>query len=101
MKIQKNKRICDLAKSIPYKLLKPRLFQAKDKIKIKVFESGSLINLPPWLIRCSTMRRTFEVKPLVDPVLGAKHIPHYNKPGLFHPWYYNLHYILTGILDGK
>ena len=76
--------MCNLAKSIPYKLLKPRLFKAKDKVKIKVFESGSLINLFPWLICRLTMRRAFEVKPLVDLVLRAKHIAHYNKLGLFY-----------------
>lgn len=80
--------------SIPSELLKPRLFQAKDKIQIKVFESGSLINLLAGFICGSTMRRTFEVKPLMDPILRTEHIAHHNKPGLFFSQHYkfSLHF---------
>lgn len=46
----------NMADSVPFKLLKPRLLQAKDVIKIEVFKSGSLINLLLGLIRCTTVR---------------------------------------------
>ena len=90
--------ISNLASSVPFKLLKPRLFQAKDKIKIKIFESGSLINLLLGFIRYTTMRRTFEVKPLMDAILRTEYIAHYNEPGLFlHSIITRFHYIVTGI----